>query len=63
MGVRAPQDSDDWCECSSPSRKFIHFLPFHPTLPGLGPCRVRGDAERVHPGGRTRPAKMCPPCR
>eukprot|EP00969_Alexandrium_andersonii_P137419 6077905-Alexandrium_andersonii.AAC.1 len=31
MGIRAPQDSDDRRECSRPSQKFIHFLPFHPS--------------------------------
>eukprot|EP00969_Alexandrium_andersonii_P065546 2888857-Alexandrium_andersonii.AAC.1 len=35
IGIRAPQSTDDWRECTKPSRKFIHFLPCHPNDPRL----------------------------
>eukprot|EP00969_Alexandrium_andersonii_P186717 8249666-Alexandrium_andersonii.AAC.1 len=35
IGIRPPQDSDDWRQCTRPSRKFIHFLPYHPDDPRL----------------------------
>eukprot|EP00969_Alexandrium_andersonii_P253373 11198530-Alexandrium_andersonii.AAC.1 len=35
VGIRAPQDSDGWSQCTRPSRKLIHFLPYHPDDPRL----------------------------
>eukprot|EP00969_Alexandrium_andersonii_P010110 441022-Alexandrium_andersonii.AAC.1 len=35
IGIRAPQDSDDWRERTKPSSKFLHFLPYHPDDPRL----------------------------
>eukprot|EP00969_Alexandrium_andersonii_P080703 3557189-Alexandrium_andersonii.AAC.1 len=43
--TRAPQDSADWRECARPSRKFIHFLPFHPDDPRLATTSRLDKAE------------------
>eukprot|EP00969_Alexandrium_andersonii_P137029 6061592-Alexandrium_andersonii.AAC.1 len=34
-GLKPPQDFDGWSVCSRPSRKFTHFLPYHPDDPRL----------------------------
>eukprot|EP00969_Alexandrium_andersonii_P321164 14191141-Alexandrium_andersonii.AAC.1 len=31
LGLRSAADSEDWNSCTRMSRKFIHFLPFHPS--------------------------------
>eukprot|EP00969_Alexandrium_andersonii_P294000 12993846-Alexandrium_andersonii.AAC.1 len=35
VGLQPPQEFDDWSIQSRPSRKFMHFLPYHPDDPRL----------------------------